>query len=325
MTFKNKWEKTEQQVQLPAALISQMVTTAYPNAHLMDYHVIAGGCANLNIRFNIENHPTMLLRVYLSNKDAAFREQKLALLLKDILPVAQIFYIGQINDYAFAITEFKQGITLRELLLGSQVHAMETLMKTVGEMLYRIHQVSFNACGFFDKDLKITPSTGQDLLNFISETLKQDNVRGQLGSSLIAQIERLFQTHRELITNDIEHNLVHGDFDPANILVDKLNNEWQISAILDWEFAFSGNTLWDIANMLRYAHEMPASFETSFLQGLTSCGFILPEDWRTRIALLNVSALLDCLARANPAAQPHICHDILALISHFVRLIEINE
>jgi Ser/Thr protein kinase RdoA (MazF antagonist) len=61
---------------------------------------------------------------------------------------------------------------------------------------------------------------------------------------------------------------VHGDFDPANILVDKVNDAWSVTGILEWEFAFSGSYLWDVANMLRYAHKMPLEFQNSFIDAL---------------------------------------------------------
>ncbi len=117
--------------------------------------------------------------------------------------------------------------------------------------------------------------------------------------------------------------MVHADFDPANILVEKINGDWQISAILDWEFAFSGSVRWDVANMLRYAHHMPQIFQDSFLSGLNNGGIALPEDWQISIHLLNLISLLDCLKRSNPENQPRRCEDICELINHI--LIELDK
>lgn len=84
----------------------------------------------------------------------------------------------------------------------------------------------------------------------------------------------------------------------------------------DWEFAFSGSPLWDIANMLRYSHQMPTQFEASFIQGLAT-EFILPRDWKTTIYLLNVMSLLDCLTRCTKVLRPKQCADITTLINYF--------
>lgn len=81
----------------------------------------------------------------------------------------------------------------------------------------------------------------------------------------ISKISHLFDKHVHLFPNDNERHLVHGDFDPANILVDRTEGIWKVTGILDWEFSFSGSALWDIANMLRYAHLMPPEFENAFL------------------------------------------------------------
>jgi aminoglycoside/choline kinase family phosphotransferase len=77
-----------------------------------------------------------------------------------------------------------------------------------------------------------------------------------------------------------EKHLVHGDFDPTNILLDKINGSWVVAGILGWEFAFSGSCLWDVANMLRYAHKMPPEFQNSLLDALQRNGIKLPPDWR---------------------------------------------
>lgn len=83
-------------------------------------------------------------------------------------------------------------------------------------------------------------------------------------------------------------HLVHGDFDPANILVNKVKDVWKVGAILDWEFTFSGSYLWDVANMLRYAHKMPSVFQTSFINALEESGIDLPDTWSNTIHLLDL-------------------------------------
>ncbi len=64
------------------------------------------------------------------------------------------------------------------------------------------------------------------------------------------------------------------------LTLNKVSNQWKVSAILDWEFAFSGSMLWDVANMLRYAHQVPANFEKAFISGLVQSGITLPKDWK---------------------------------------------
>jgi hypothetical protein len=85
--FKAEWEKTSVTCPLTEGLIKKMVRLAYSNKKLICYELIAGGCANLNFKVLLEGekHP-LILRVYLRDKEAAHREQKLAALLKQTVP-----------------------------------------------------------------------------------------------------------------------------------------------------------------------------------------------------------------------------------------------
>ena len=58
-----------------------------------------------------------ILRVYLRDKGAAYREQALAVLLKQAVPIPQVYFIGDYKSYRFALTEYLPGITLRELFV----------------------------------------------------------------------------------------------------------------------------------------------------------------------------------------------------------------
>jgi hypothetical protein len=105
--FKADWEKTSATHQLPEGLVEKMLRLAYLNKKLISYELIAGGCANLNFKILLEYDKSFLiLRIYLRDKEAAYREQKITNLLKQSVPVPQTYYIGQINGYTFAINEF---------------------------------------------------------------------------------------------------------------------------------------------------------------------------------------------------------------------------
>ena len=97
--FKADWEKTSVTYQLPKDMVEKMVRFAYPDTKLISHELIAGGCANLNIKILLEDekHP-LILRVYLREKEAAYREQKLAVLLKQTVPVPLTYYIGELED-----------------------------------------------------------------------------------------------------------------------------------------------------------------------------------------------------------------------------------
>lgn len=320
MTFKADWEIKATTHQLPNNLIKQMTQLAYPNKKLISHELIAEGCANLNIKilFEDEKHP-FILRIYLRDKNAAFREQKLGTLLKHNVPVPLTYFIGETDGYLFAITEFMPGISLRTLLLGNLPYDMSAIMYDVGCMLSKVSIKQFSHAGFFDKELNVTPLSSSDsYLAFFKNCLAHKNVILALNPKVIIDINVVLNNYSHLLPDEKENHLVHADFDPANILVNEIDGNWKVSGILDWEFAFSGARLWDVANMLRYAHKMPPEFQDAFLKGLIDGGTTLGDNWQITVHLLNLMALLDFLKRSHSLTSPNQCKDIKNLIDNIL-------
>ena len=94
-------------------------------------------------------------------------------------------------------------------------------------------------------------------------------------------------------------SLTHGDFDPANILVDNINNKWQITGILDWELAYSSSIESDLSNMLRYSDFLPQIFEDNFIKGIESNNLNISQNWKSSIKILDLLFLLDLLSRTK--------------------------
>lgn len=323
MTFKQDWEKTKQPIALNKATIRAMIKMAFPTDQLNSYKMIDGGCANLNIKINLAgNNQSFILRIYLRDKQAVYREKNLGTLLNQCVPIPQVYFIDSCENYRFAITEFIPGITLRDLLLSNKPHDVSDLMFDAGQLLSNIQSHHFTAAGFFDNELNISELTSKDnYIDFAHQCLKHATVIQCLTISVTENIKGIIEKLNAFLPDDAENHLVHGDFDPANILVNKIDNQWKISGILDWEFAFSGSPLFDVANMLRYAHQMPAVFETSFIQGV-STGFTPPQHWKITTLLLNIISLLDCLTRCPIEQRPNQCADISLLISYMIHQLE---
>lgn len=320
MVFKKEWEKVSAIYSLPNTTIEQMVKMAYPSKNLVFHEIITSGCANLNIKIQLDSDfSPLILRIYLRDKDAVYREKKIGELLKDKIPIPQIFYIGKFEEYYFSLVEFIQGVTLSDFLIHQPQNKSFKLMYDVGAILAKITRYEFSKSGFFNKDLTSISEFPEDfILNFANTCLEHNNVSHLLDANTISKIERNFYKYQYLFDSLKEKHLVHGDFDPSNILVNQVAGKWQISGILDWEFAFSGSVLCDIANMLRYAHKMPIQFQNEFLKGLIENGICLPENWQILAHLSNLLALLDCLQRAEPQKQPKKCADINGLINYIL-------
>jgi fructokinase len=96
---------------------------------------------------------------------------------------------------------------------------------------------------------------------------------------------------------------VHSDYNGKNLLALERGGRWSISAVLDWEFAFSGSPLTDIGNMLRFRDTYPPGFASAFIAGYREAGGKLPPDWREVSEALDLYALADFLTR--PPEHPY--------------------
>ena len=320
MTFKSDWEKTDQHFQISEQTIQAMMEQAFPEKKLVFHEVISGGCANLNVKVNLsyEQNP-FILRIYRRDKSAAYREQKLAVLIKESIPIPEIYFIGECEEHRFAITEYMLGLSLRDLLLNHPNDHIESIMVQAGQILASLQRYQFPTSGFFDDDLKVSePLSKQSYITYARECLAHPMVGEVIGQHSIRKINEILEKYGSFFPDETQIHLVHGDYGPENILVDKVEGQWKITAILDWEFAYSGSTLCDVSNMLRYAHHMPPLFEDAFLEGVAQGGIILPTHWRISVYLFNLISLLGCLIRSSPKEGPNQCADIRELIGFYL-------
>jgi aminoglycoside phosphotransferase (APT) family kinase protein len=98
--------------------------------------------------------------------------------------------------------------------------------------------------------------------------------------------------------------LVHGDFNPKNLLVDPATGE--LTGLLDWEFAHAGAPLTDLGNLLRF--ERDPGFTEGVLDGyLTVAGHLDGLGGLSRAArrkrLLDLARAADLFALAELAGR----------------------
>jgi len=153
--------------------------------------LIAGGCANLNYKIQLKDkiHP-LILRVYLRDKDAAYREQKLAALIKETVSVPLTHYIGELEGYRFAITDYIPGIPFHDFLLSNAPDAIGALMTEVGIILSKITAYEFSKSGFLNKDLEVVECESSDVIKFAQGCLNDKTVLSVLDPSVIAEIKK---------------------------------------------------------------------------------------------------------------------------------------
>jgi hypothetical protein len=174
--------------------------------------------------------------------------------------------------------------------------------------------VPYAYSGFFDENAALsTPFSSKDLLEHAYQCFESDAVTTLLPLKLQDHLECLFKEGERLLHVTHAPRLVHGDFDPSNMFVRVEEDQWTITALIDWEYAHAGTYLQDAANWLRWRHHMPLEYMAGFSDALQEKGLLsTDQDWQT-VSFLDVLALLDLLGRTRPH-QPIRTASLCALI-----------
>jgi len=323
LTFKNDWEKTEVAYEINSQILEKIVLNV--GGDISKCHLIPGGCANLNYKLIKAEGKSTLLRIYIRDPDAAYRERKLSELTNIFLPVPNFTEIIEEHGYTISVIEFIKGITLRDLLLNYPGISIEQIMYEVGSHLSKLQKIRFPQSGFFDKDCNIKETLTLSMLNkYFLEVVTSDNFKKYISHQSQKFITANCAAFAKVLDDISGRELVHGDFDPANILMKRYEGSWRVSGILDWEFSHSGTYLLDVANMLRYGHKMPSTYQDGFLKGLKDGNVKIPNNWQELILTFNLLSVLESLTKIKASLMPKRLADTQELIEYISRKLAVH-
>ncbi|RSS58639.1 phosphotransferase [Streptomyces sp. WAC01280] len=210
---------------------------------------------------------------------------------------------GRATGRPTLLYRFMDGIPLSQVLAdGPASGAARDLGRAVGAVLTRIGRIRLPRPGAFAGPSLVPAPDGMpplgDLPGFVDRCLSAatDGSLNDTDTSVLRALAR--REGRTLAAVADERSLVHCDFNPKNLLVERHAGRWEVAAVLDWELAFSGSPLFDVGNMLRFADEYPPAFTTGFVEGFRAGSGRLPGDW------LRISRTLDLFALADILTAP---------------------
>ncbi|HEY2549207.1 MAG TPA: phosphotransferase [Streptosporangiaceae bacterium] len=264
---------------------------------------LPGGFVNDNRVITTSAGEQFVLRRYLRANRCAV-EAALARRLQAVVPVPEVIAAdpdGRDAGEPVLLARFVTGLPLGHALADACRDDQAGLGRLVGAALASIGTVRFACPGEFTGQDLVPDATGwpASLPAFVDRCLAD----GRAGRVLLSAAER--DALRELaasaavLADEVaaDSQLVHADFNPKNLLVSAGPDGWAVSAVLDWEFAFSGSQLIDIGNMLRFGEDVPRAFGAGFVAGFRDAGGDLPERWREISEALDLYALAEFLTR----------------------------
>lgn len=206
--------------------------------------------------------------------------------------------------------EYVTGTPLSEVLERAQADdsSLSALGLEVGRVVATIGEVTFDRPGFFaDTGLTVgaQPPWSSQLPDLVADWLTKVPAERLDPASKQAWLELCVEHAPALSRIDQHARLVHADVNPKNLLVDRLETGWRVTAILDWEFSFSGCPYADAANMMRFGADYPPQFLAGFRGGFAEhqpADLPLTDDWAHLGHVFDMFALTDLLTR--PLGQP---------------------
>lgn len=141
-------------------------------------------------------------------------------LVRGLLPVPEVLEVRRPDPHAgtpgLLVTTFLPGERLEQVLPRLDEEGLSVVGENLGTALARLAHVPMLRGGVFaDGDLRIEP----------------------------------FPPAADLVDRFDRSVLVHGDFNPTNLLVDP--DSLELTGVLDWELAHAGSPLSDLGNLLR--------------------------------------------------------------------------
>jgi aminoglycoside phosphotransferase (APT) family kinase protein len=324
------WERSADRREIDTATIERLIRPIAADARVVQYSVLSGGLGNTNLLVEAEPLASpVVLRLYTRDPSACRREESVLALVRttdSTCPVPETLYCDPdssvLDGVPYAITTYLPGELLQDVLERATSAERHDLGASIGRALACLSRFTFDACGSLRSDLTLDQVWGPPH-ELIPREVHSALYGGRAGTRLDAatrdRIWSLIETESERLTPLASLNvLVHGDFKPANLLVRRgEEGRWQVSGVLDWEFACAGHPLFDIATLLRGLDLQGDPFSSAAVAELQEeAGGDVPEDWRAVIRLLDVCALCQLLDRSQD--RPQVNEDVRSLLQHLL-------
>lgn len=313
--MRENWSRAQPVLALEPAGIEALVRAAVPNAAVLSA-APAGGLANTSLDVTLDAYPwRVLLRLYQRAPAEAWKEHAIAQLVDARrVPTPRFLHFAEANDvtgHPYAVLEWIDGRPLEAVAAGVDDDTLNRIALRVGAVLARIHAICFEQAGFFDRHLEVpTPfDLGRDGLVAYLQHCLVDGLGGErLGRPLTARVMRFADREgRALDAWSSRPCLVHADFNGSNILVCQSElAEWEVGAVLDWEYAFAGTPGFDFGNLLRPPLGRRDGFAEALADGYRDAGGELPQDWQ------HLARIADLYAWADLLNRPEIGRDVIA-------------
>lgn len=309
--MKRHWPRQQPLLTLDGAQAARLLRPLDREAAVVELTPLDSGLINTNLRLRLVGQEApLLLRLYQRGAAEARKEAAIARLLDGRVPVARVLHVADDNavtGHAYAVFKWIEGESFDLVLPALDDAALARLGDAIGRALAAIHGVRFEHYGFFADDLSRAAAIdvdGKGVFAFLQHCLSEGPARARLGQALSDRLIAFMGRESAAIDAWLPPPcLVHGDFNPANLLVrrDDRSGDWALAAVLDWEFALAATPPFDFGNLLRPPLGRQRGFVQALASGYRAAGGRLPESWQRIARLVDLTAWSEMLSRPSCA------------------------
>jgi aminoglycoside phosphotransferase (APT) family kinase protein len=190
-----------------------------------------------------------------------------------------------------------------------------------------IHALRFAQCGLLGPGPKIMEpftSYAAGTVNFMQSCLDNATLQRRLGAERCRRLHHSLTHRPDLHEPSVTHQLCHSDFNQKNFLICRnADGRQDLAAVLDWEFAFSGASVIDIGNLLRFEHESPAVESSWFADAYRAAGGHLDKAWREQALFADL--LAQCAFLINPEELPNTFRTAIGVIDRTLAVLDYSS
>jgi Ser/Thr protein kinase RdoA (MazF antagonist) len=329
MDFKTKFD---QRPLSPANLAPEVLLEAasqLSSSPLRNSAVLSGGFSTTNILLEFAGGDRCVLRLSSRHERLKTEADLLDYLPREApeVPVPKILWRAseQLEGGlgAFAMT-YVDGHLLANIEDGLSTADCRDICEQLALVAARIHDLRFPQCGLLGPGPKITEpfaSYATGTVGFMQSCLDNTNLQRRLGAERCRRLHHSLTHRPDLHQPSVTHQLCHSDFNQKNLLIrGNANGRHQLAAVLDWEFAFSGSSVIDIGNLLRFEHESPAVESSWFADAYRAAGGHLDKAWREQALFADL--LAQCAFLINPEELPNTFRTAIGVIDRTLAVLD---
>ena len=271
-------------------------------------HVLRGGFRNGMIHVECGRDHHVVVRLYGRRPDVVAIETAVLMRAATVVSVPEVLLAdpdGEHTGVPALVLAYVEGVRADTVLANAGQGERIDIGRVLGGTVARLAGVRFARAGLFtDGDLRPAEHIGRMsdlLLSFVDAGLKAASDAVLPPAIKVAWRSLVASSAARVDALAGMAVLVHSDFNPKNVLLRRHGQTWAVAAVIDWEFAFAGSSLFDLGNLQRFAHRMPHGYANALGRGFAETGGVLDDDWRHAAAALDAMALGEMLQRGREA------------------------